>query len=140
MSIQSKFIKKIGISIIVALFSIAYSLPIQAEDMPVASFDKTTVDFGKFTEKNPKHEAVFTVTNTGDAPLIIVNVKASCGCTTASYTKAPIMPGKTGQVTVVYNGSNRAIGPFIKTVVVMTNAEKKQTRLHIKGDMQLESK
>ena len=34
-------------------------------------FDKTTHDFGKFSENNPVVSCVFTFTNIGDAPLVI---------------------------------------------------------------------
>ncbi len=51
-------------------------------------FDKTTHNFGKFSESSPKVTCVFTYTNTGDAPLIINQAVASCGCTVPEYTKA----------------------------------------------------
>ena len=34
-------------------------------------FDKTTHDFGKFSENSPVVSCVFTFTNIGDAPLVI---------------------------------------------------------------------
>ena len=53
-------------------------------------FDKTTHDFGKFSENSPVVSCVFTFTNIGDAPLVIHQAVASCGCTVPEYTKEPI--------------------------------------------------
>lgn len=107
---------------------------------PKISFEKTTADFGVFTEKSPKHKAVFKFTNTGDKPLIIIRVRASCGCTTPTFSKAPIMPGKNGTVTVEYDGTNRAPGFFQKSINVYTNDSIGMVRLYIKGEMKRESK
>ena len=55
------------------------------------TFDKTTFDYGNV---KPSSDGIrfFTVTNTGDKPLILSNVKASCGCTTPEFSQDPIMP------------------------------------------------
>ena len=68
-------------------------------------FDKTTHDFGKFSENSPVVSCVFTFTNIGDAPLVIHQAVASCGCTVPEYTKEPIQPGKKGTIKVTYNGT-----------------------------------
>ena len=54
-------------------------------------FDKTSHDFGKFTEDNAVVSYTFTFTNVGDAPLIINQATASCGCTIPKYTKKPVL-------------------------------------------------
>ena len=51
-------------------------------------FDKTTYNFGDFSEKQPVQKCTFTFTNVGDAPLIINQATASCGCTIPKYTKS----------------------------------------------------
>lgn len=62
----------------------------------------------------------FSFTNTGDEPLILSNVRASCGCTTPSWTQKPVMPGKTGTIKVRYNTNN--VGGFTKTITITSNA------------------
>ncbi len=57
-------------------------------------FDKTTHNFGTFSENNPVVSCTFTFTNVGDAPLVIHQAVASCGCTVPEYTQEPVMPGK----------------------------------------------
>lgn len=74
----------------------------------------------------------FEFTNTGTEPLILSNVRASCGCTTPSYTKEPIMPGKKGSIKVHYNTNN--VGGFNKSVTVTSNAvDNPRVVLKIKG-------
>lgn len=98
-------------------------------------FDKITHDFGQFTEANALVSCTFTFTNVGDAPLVITQCVASCGCTVPTYSDKPIEPGKTGQIKVTYNGKGRVFGPFTKVITVMSNAKTKMTRLSIKGEM-----
>jgi hypothetical protein len=94
-------------------------------------FRETTHDFGQIEEGTiAEHEFVFT--NTGDQPLILSSVKASCGCTTPSWTKEPILPGKTGHVKASYNSSNRP-GGFNKTITITSNATRTTQVLYIKG-------
>lgn len=98
-------------------------------------FDKTTHDFGKFSENSPVVSSTFTFTNIGDAPLVIHQAVASCGCTVPEYTKEPIMPGKKGTIKVTYNGTGKYPGHFKKSITLRTNAKTEMVRLYIEGDM-----
>ena len=71
-------------------------------------------------QKGGDGNCVFTFTNTGDEPLILSNVRASCGCTTPKWTQKPVMPGKTGEIGVRYNTNN--LGGFTKTVTITSHA------------------
>ena len=99
-------------------------------------FDKTTMDLGKFPESNPVQQCTFTFTNTGNAPLIINQAIASCGCTVPEYTKEPVAPGKTGTINVTYNGKGKFPGYFKKTITIRTNGKTEMTRLYISGEME----
>lgn len=101
---------------------------------PVITFDKTTHDFGKINEADGRVTTVFTFKNEGMTPLVVSNVRASCGCTTPKWTREPIEPGQTGELTVTYNPSGRP-GRFQKTVTVTSNATEPSTRLYIKGEV-----
>lgn len=85
------------------------------------SFDKLVSNLGTFSEDNPVQKCTFTFTNTGDKPLVINQASASCGCTVANYTKAPVKPGEKGTVTVTYNGKGKFLAtlkrplPFVAT-------------------------
>jgi len=99
------------------------------------TFEKTTHDFGTFSENDPRVTCVFKFKNTGNAPLIIHQTVASCGCTAPSYTKEPIKPGATGEIKVIYNGAGRFPGKFRKTITIHSNAINDVARVYIKGNM-----
>lgn len=101
-------------------------------ETPVFAWDITVYDFGKIKFNQPvTHE--FKFTNTGDAPLVISSVQASCGCTVTEYSKDPIAPGGQGFVKATYNAAKA--GVFTKTVTVNANAEEKVVQLVIKGEV-----
>jgi hypothetical protein len=98
---------------------------------PAFTWQKTTHDFGKVLQNKPVSYE-FEFTNTGDAPIVIASVQASCGCTTPSYTQEPIAPGKSGKITVQYNAAT--LGVFNKTVTITANVDQPIT-LTIKGEV-----
>ena len=106
-----------------------------AQKQAEIKFDKVEYDFGTFSENEAIQETIFTFTNTGNAPLIINQAVASCGCTIPEYTKNPIMPGKKGQIKVTYNGKGKFPGHFKKSITVRTNGITEMTRLYIEGTM-----
>ena len=84
-------------------------------------------DFGQVNEGD-KVTHVYEVLNTGDADLLLQDVRPSCGCTTPKYDKKPIRPGKKGSIQVVFNTKGRP-GKQRKTVMVVTNTEPPNTVL-----------
>ncbi|MFP3592527.1 DUF1573 domain-containing protein [Chryseobacterium sp. SIMBA_038] len=95
------------------------------------TFDKTTFDYGNV---KPSSDGVrfFTVTNTGDKPLVLSNVKASCGCTTPEFSTDPIMPGKSAKIKVGYNTAIN--GGFNKMIEVFSNdPANSRSVIYIKG-------
>ena len=82
------------------------------------SFDKANLDYGTVSAGSDGHR-VFTVKNTGDKPLIISKVQASCGCTTPEWSQDPIMPGKTSTIKVGYD--TKITGSFAKIIEVYSN-------------------
>ena len=123
--------KKIMLTTMMLICGIAYAAA-QAE----IKFDKTTHNFGKFSESAPKVSCIFTYTNTGDAPLIINQAVASCGCTVPEYTKTPVKPGEKGTIKITYNGEGKFPGHFKKSNTVRTNGKVEMTRLYVEGDME----
>lgn len=101
---------------------------------PVITFDKTTHDFGKINEADGRVTTVFEFRNEGMTPLVLSNVRASCGCTTPKWTREPIEPGAVGEITVTYNPSGRP-GRFQKTITITSNATQPTTKLYIKGEV-----
>jgi hypothetical protein len=101
---------------------------------PKIEFGKTTHDYGKINEEAGLAETVFEFTNTGNAPLILNNVKATCGCTTPEWSKEPIAPGGKSTIKVGYNPQNRP-GAFNKNVNVYSNTQPSVTVLTIMGEV-----
>lgn len=77
---------------------------------------KTTHEFGT-VQMGPAADATFKFTNNGPVPVVIKTANPSCGCTTPTYTKTPVMPGETGEVKASYGTEGRP-GYFQKTVTV----------------------
>ncbi len=124
-------------NIISAFLIFALSIQVdsnQAEKNSVAvaklTFETDTIDYGTI-EQNADGKRVFKFTNDGDAPLVITNVRPSCGCTVANYTKEPIQPGESGQIEVGYD--TKRLGAFNKSITVTSNAEESRKILRIKG-------
>ena len=97
---------------------------------PVFKFESEVIDYGDIAY-NSDGNRVFKFTNVGKSPLIITQVKGSCGCTVPTKPEEPIMPGETGEIKVKY-ATNR-IGPFSKTVTITSNAYEETKVLRIKG-------
>lgn len=106
-----------------------------AQKQAEIKFDNVSIDLGSFSENAPVQKCTFTFTNVGDAPLVINQAVASCGCTVPNYTKAPIQPGQKGQIKVTYNGKGKFPGHFKKSITVRTNGKTEMTRLYIEGVM-----
>jgi len=70
--------------------------------------------------------------NKGTEPLIVTEVQASCGCTNVNWTRQPIKPNESGEISVTFNpkGLN---GIFSKTIKVQSNSIISDQILTIKG-------
>jgi len=102
-------------------------------------FAEKAYDFGTIAEQGGPVSHEFEFTNTGDAPLMILNATASCGCTRPDFPKKPVAAGKKGVLKVTYLPKGRP-GEFNKTVTVKTNSKKhKKVTLRIKGFVTPES-
>ena len=97
------------------------------------SFDKKVYDFGTVNEGDIV-ETVFVLTNTGKTDLVITNAQGSCGCTVPVWPKAPIKPGKTGDIKVKFNTSGKP-NRQQKTVTLTTNTESGREVLTLKGSV-----
>lgn len=120
--------KKIMISMVALMSTIASMAQ-------VITFERTEHDFGKINEADGRVTTVFQFKNEGMAPLVLSNVRASCGCTTPKWPREPIEPGQAGEITVTYNPNGRP-GRFQKTITVTSNAtENSIAKLYIKGEV-----
>lgn len=100
---------------------------------PKFEFTEDNFDFGTIQEGDIVSH-IFSFTNTGEAPLIISNASASCGCTVPQWPKDPIPVGGTGEIKVQFNSRNKP-GVQNKTVTITANTFPKLTRLRIKANV-----
>ncbi len=118
--------RRLPLLLAVALVSVA------AHAQGRVAWETADHDFGSF-EEGEQATYVFAFTNEGDRPVSLAEVRASCGCTTPTYTSGEIAPGARGEITVVYNSQGRP-GTFEKSVYVRAaGAEPEAYTLHIRG-------
>lgn len=116
-------------------FTLLFAFKSEAQQLgPNISFEKTSHNYGTMKESDGAAKYKFMFTNTGSEPLIIQNVKPSCGCTSSDWTKNPVPPGGQGYVTAEYNPKNRP-GKFSKSIRITTNAEPPTSILRISGEV-----
>ncbi len=99
---------------------------------PAISFDEEIHDFGEIKEDGGTVTHSFSFTNTGGQPLIVHNVRASCGCTSPDWTRQPIQAGKKGFIKATFDPRNRP-GNFNKSIIVTTNGTEPTKVLRITG-------
>ncbi len=91
-----------------------------AKNGPVITFEESSKDFGDI-KQGDKVEHTFKLENTGNAPLVISNVAATCGCTVPKWPKEPIAPGKTAEIKVSFNSAGK-MGKQNSVVRIYSNA------------------
>jgi len=117
--------------ILTSLFSLGFAF---AFAQGVITFEKTTHEFGDVKETGGPISHDFKFKNTGDQPIIISNVQASCGCTTPDWTKTPVAPGQSGLIKAQYNPLGRP-GQFNKSLTITSNSVEATTVIYIKGNV-----
>jgi len=122
-------------SIVIMVMMFLAALTIQAQDKPVAAqdsivFASTVHDYGTIVQASDG-TCEFNFTNKGKAPIVLNDVKASCGCTVPEWTRTPVAPGEKGTIKVTYNTNN--MGAFTKSITVNSNAVNNPLVLIIKG-------
>lgn len=97
-----------------------------------ASYKEKEHDFGYIKEAKGAVSHTFELKNTGDKPLVILQVVTSCGCIRPEFPTKPIKPGKTAKIKVTFNPAGRS-GAFMKPVKVKTSGDEGRTTLTIRG-------
>ncbi len=121
--------------VLIALIAVV-GFTTQAQQAKI-SFKSDTIDYGKIA-KGSDGIRVFEFTNTGDVPLIITDVKSTCGCTVPKKPDGPVAPGATSTIEVKYD-TNR-VGPIRKTITVYSNADQPIKAIKIKGEVLVDGK
>ncbi len=119
--------KDLFLVIFFVFFSCSPTIPANDASISISSLE---YNFGELFYKS-KAVYKFDFTNPGKTPLVIYNVKTSCGCTVPQWPKKPIRSGKTGTIAIEYDTSHA--GAFNKTITVFYNGKESPVELSIKG-------
>ena len=118
-------------SLLIIFLFFSFSIVAQ-EKGAILALQSNSFDFGRILEDNGVVQHKFLFTNTGSEPLMVTNVRTTCGCTVPSWTKDPVQPGKEGYVEIEFNPRNHP-GTFHKTVQVQSSAQNSNMFLTISG-------
>jgi len=77
-------------------------------------------NYGRINE-GQKLAVSFRFRNSGNKPLVIQDVRPTCGCTVADFPKEPIAPGQEGEITGEFDSNGRE-GLQQKHITVRSNA------------------
>ena len=135
--------KKIGIIILMLFCVLGYNIQAQTTSSQQTKttytgtgaeieFVSKSVDFGNLKVGDVKVETI-TYKNIGKKPLILDDVISSCDCTEVDWSKAPVMPGKTGTIKATYAAKN--VGLRSKRITVLSNANTDRVILQLKGEV-----
>ncbi|MGB5464343.1 MAG: DUF1573 domain-containing protein, partial [Aureibaculum sp.] len=78
--------KKIALLLFIGIFGLSINAQDQLdakkidENAPIFKFENEAIDYGEIA-RNSDGIKILKFTNVGQSPLIITNVKGSCGCT-----------------------------------------------------------
>ncbi|MDB5233266.1 MAG: hypothetical protein JWR44_259 [Hymenobacter sp.] len=100
---------------------------------PAITFEESKYDFGSVVQGGTV-DHTFKFKNTGTAPLVISNIGVSCGCTTPEWTKAPVLPGKTGTIAAHFNSTGK-MGMQNKVLTIESNAAAGSTTVSLVGEV-----
>lgn len=138
--------KKIILSVCVAVFAFTGFAYAQGAGKPasqtekskspfenVVKFKQEDINFGT-TKVNKPVTVDFSFTNVSQAPLLVENASASCGCTQPKWTMEPVLPGKEGKITVTFNAP--AVGMQNKTIWVRFKGFNQDVVLHLLGKVE----
>jgi hypothetical protein len=112
--------KKFGLLLGLFAFLFVIQVNAQSESGAVITFKEKSVDFGDIVQ-GQKVSHTFELTNTGESPLVISNVAATCGCTVPSWPKEPIAPGASAEIQVSFNSAGK-MGKQNSVVRIYSNA------------------
>ncbi len=98
----------------------------------ILTLKETEFDFGKIPQGKPVTH-VFDVVNSGKDSLKIINIQASCGCTTPDWERDKIQaPNEKTKITVGYNAASE--GTFTKIITITYNGTQTK-QITIKGEV-----
>ena len=119
--------KRLVCILLIALFTLNYGV-LRAQVV----FEEKNHDFGEIAEDGGAVAHTFRFKNTSSKPVVILSTYSSCGCTTAEFSKKPVLPGESSSVKVVFTPMNYP-GQFARKVTIVTSEGALKEPLLISG-------
>ncbi len=107
------------------------SKEIDTASLAKITFEEDRFNFGEIDEGG-KLSHTFPFTNTGAVPLIISDVRSTCGCTVAEWSREPISPGEVGEISVNFDSKNKE-GRQSKPITITSNTYPSKTTIYLDG-------
>jgi hypothetical protein len=113
----------------------------QAQQPEVPAGPTTTISFGEDrhnfgkVKDGEKVTHTFKFRNAGNEPLILSDARSTCGCTVPTWPREPIAPGKTGEITVVFDATGK-VGGQSKRVTIVANTTPPETFIYLEGEVE----
>lgn len=136
-----KIIVKVSVLVWFIVSAVGCNNPVKLKDNPkkhltnIAQlvFEKDTLSLGDI--KQGKIILMkFPFYNSGKEPLILFDVRTSCGCTAADWPRKPVKVGATDALTVKFDSSNRK-GDQQKLITVFSNSSECVKMLVFRGNV-----
>lgn len=105
----------------------------QLQNGPKITFAEASHDFGDITQGD-RVTYVFKYENTGNEPLILSNVRTTCGCTAPNWSREPLAPGESADLTISFNSRGKS-GMQNKIITVMSNSVNSEERVKITANV-----
>lgn len=91
-------------------------------------------EFGRLFSRDPV-SVMLKFQNTGDAPLEILKVNTSCGCTTTKLDKMVYAPGESGQMEVIYRPKAPGVASAKQVTIQSNDPTSPVTKFTIRGTL-----
>lgn len=125
----SLFLSLLGFS---AYAQDADTATVNSEPQPKIKFETEEFDFGEI-KQGEVVSCVFKFTNDGEYPLVLQNVRTTCGCTVPDWPKGePIAPGETSEIKATFNSAGK-MGAQRKVITIISNAVNSRTTVTLTG-------
>jgi len=118
--------------LILSLLTLSLSATAQQQFAGIAELDKSVHNFGDVMLSDGPLDCTFKLKNVSSKPIVVYSVVSSCGCTNVNWTKSPLKPGESADITATYSNDEGPY-PFDKTLTVYVSGVESPIILKIKG-------
>lgn len=102
----------------------------EADKISIEWLTPETHDFGDLI-KGKRVYHTFKFKNTGETPIVISNVRPSCGCTAPDWDTSPVLPDSTSSINIEFDARDE--GYFNKMIKVFFHGQRKGFKIYVEG-------